>query len=74
MQSSASISLGTMEKDTLGDGFDTTVFENLSLERSVLGLFCVTPEDGGRAHKNGKHRELRRCLIVRYNIPKIRPL
>lgn len=38
--------------------FDTTVFEDLSLERSVLGLFCVTPEDGGRTDKNGKYKEV----------------
>lgn len=36
----ASTSLGTAEKDSLGGGFDTIVFEDLSLERNVRIILC----------------------------------
>lgn len=67
IQSSAGIAYGTMEKDNLRGGFNTVVFEDLSLERNVyllkekLGLFCVTPEEGTRTHR--KYRELTNASV-----------
>lgn len=49
-QSSASISIGTTEKDNLGSGF-YTVYLKICLLKEMLGLFFMIPEEETRAHR-----------------------
>lgn len=58
-QSSASISIGTTEKDNLGSGF-YIMYLKICLLKEILVLFFVIPEEETRAHR--KYGRKNYCL------------